>query len=134
MAKKLVAKMGEVKNQDSESGVRANLEEVEETIDERTQAEKEVAEAPAISVAAAEAEAKDMTPDELAHHHLDKLTEKLAVLDERSSEDKAHADHRIDRIHYHVVKEMAERKAKGKRLVFSDGNREMLHLLHKKIC
>ncbi len=64
-----------------------------------------------------------------AHEHLDAIYKLI----KGKKEDDVHLDYKIHRQHIHMVSEMGERKEKGKKVVLSDGNVELLSTLHGKL-
>jgi hypothetical protein len=68
------------------------------------------------------------TPVKLAHEHLDAISKFVG-----NQTDDQLKEHKIDRVHAGIIRELSSRKAKGKGFVFSDGNREMLKLVYDRL-
>jgi len=62
-----------------------------------------------------------------------KYLDELYAFIKDKTEDCLHRDHVFDRIHVGMIMEFGTRKANGKSLVLSDGNKEMLFLNYSRL-
>lgn len=112
-------------NADGEHDVRAEISSVPEKEEKAPEVEK----APEpLKVAAGVAVPKvENAPDPLD------LLAGIGKVFAGKSEDTLHKETKMNRIHIQLIQEYLEKQAKGKKVHLSDGNKEMLALVHKAL-
>lgn len=75
---------------------------------------------------------RELSKEEIHEQSLERLEEMKHLFGGELADEKVAINHNIDRVHVSLVREMLGRKAENK-LHLSDGNHEMISLLHKKL-
>jgi hypothetical protein len=119
MSKKVT--FNQIENDDGESGMRMELETVNEEVKQ-----EEFAINPNLANAVPP---KEPSSYQMAMDHLSDLAQFMAG----KKDDQITKEYKVNPVHVQIVKDLAARKASGKPFILSDGNKEMLKLLHQRL-
>src|SRR6185312_4223473 len=119
MSKKVT--FNQIENDDGESDMRMELETVNEEVKQ-----EEFAINPNLANAVPP---KEPSSYQMAMDHLSDLAQFMAG----KKDDQITKEYKVNPVHVQIVKDLAARKASGKPFILSDGNKEMLKLLHQRL-